>query len=128
MKRSSTVPEVFLPIRHYEGHYEISNLGRVRSLTRVVRHGGARGGRYTSAGRLLAVHPNSCGYLRVNLCVEDVRQKHLIHRLVARHFLHNEHKHPCVNHMDSNKENNEATNLEWCTYSENMLHRNRAQQ
>jgi hypothetical protein len=62
------------------------------------------------------------GYLQVSIMNNGKCESKLVHRLVAQSFLNNEHNKPCVNHKDGNKENNNITNLEWCTYSENELH------
>ena len=58
-------------------------------------------------------------YKRVNLCINGVGHKKTIHRLVAEAFIPNPNNYPCINHKDENKENNNANNLEWCTYKYN---------
>lgn len=128
MKRSSKRRHLFIPewadVKGYEGHYQVSNTGEVRSVTRTLPHGGARGGLYTHKGKPVVQRENSCGYLRVNLCVNNKRKKHFAHRLVAEHFLVRDEERLHINHKDCNKTNNTATNLEWCTPSENIQHRN----
>ena len=62
------------------------------------------------------------GYLQVSIMNNGKCESKLVHRLVAQSFLSNENNKPCVNHKDGNKENNNITNLEWCTYSENEKH------
>lgn len=64
----------------------------------------------------------SSGYLQVELNVNGVATKHLVHRMVAEAYLPNQYNLPCVNHKDGNKLNNDVSNLEWCTYKENMQH------
>ena len=65
---------------------------------------------------------NSSGYLYVDVKIQGKRKKLLVHRAIALAFLDNPDNKPCVNHKDGNKLNNYVSNLEWCTYSENMKH------
>lgn len=104
--------EQWKPIKSYEGIYEISNLGRVRSLTRVVN----RYNRWpmTVKGKILTPFPNTGGYLRIRLCKQGKEHDYSIHRLVALAFLPNPKGLEFINHKDENKSNNKATNLEWC--------------
>lgn len=112
--------ETWKAIAGYEGFYEVSNLGNVRSLTRVVK--GRNNTTRIIQGRLLVPKIGN-GYLRVSLCREDSKIKTIsIHRLVASAFLLNANNLPQVNHIDGNKRNNRTDNLEWCTQSENMIH------
>jgi hypothetical protein len=110
--------EVWKPVSDNE-LYEVSNLGRVRSLSRETRHW--RGGIRVASGRLL--QPALVrGYCQVKLH----RNKHVVqvkvHRLVATAFLANPSGKPTVNHIDGNKLNNAVSNLEWATQGENNLH------
>lgn len=100
--------EKWLPIKGYEGLYEISDKGRVKSLY----------SRYKGKS-FLKQCAGSRGYLLVTLC-RDGRQKTVnVHRLVAEAFLPNPNNLQCVNHKDENRQNNEVSNLEWCTYYHN---------
>ena len=65
---------------------------------------------------------NNSGYLRVSLSTENKCKKFLVHRLVAEAFIPNNDNKKLVNHIDGNKQNNDISNLEWCTYSENLKH------
>ena len=108
----------------YEGSYEVSNLGRVRSVDRVI---GAmsRWGALTIrnlAGRVLRQSDNGSGYMVVHCATGGGRETKLVHRLVAEAFLAREDRKDFVNHRDGRKANNSAENLEWCTRSENMQH------
>lgn len=96
--------ENWKPVAGYEGLYEVSDMGRVRSLV---------------TNRVLKPGYNNCGYIQVLLCKSGHRKNALIHRLVANAFVPNPDMKPCVNHLDENKKNNVASNLEWCTYKEN---------
>lgn len=101
--------EEYREIKDYEGLYEISNLGNVRSLQ-------------FGKTRLLKQHKQANGYMKVVLCVARQPKNFLVHRLVAQAFLDNPENKPGVNHIDGNKQNNHAANLEWALSSENTQH------
>lgn len=110
--------EVWKPIEYFEGSYEISNLGRVKSLPKWM-------GKYYSQQKILKPKLDKYGYERVNLCVpieKGKRKTSLIHRLVAEAFIPNPDNKPQVNHVDGNKLNNKDFNLEWVTEKENTIH------
>jgi len=120
--------EEWRPVLGYEGSYEVSNLGRVRSLDRVREHPGPRGSmiRRVVRGRILKQSNNARGggYPDVYLSRpggHDVASRR-VHRLVAEAFLSNPDGKPHVNHIDSNPRNPRASNLEWVTREENMQH------
>lgn len=113
--------EVWKPVVGYEGFYEVSNLGGVRSLDRTTLRDNRHGRQPTEIkGRVMKQGIRS-GYYYVNLCVNDVRKKRTVHSLVAEAFLSWAGVRE-VNHKDGNKMNNYADNLEWCTRSENHKH------
>lgn len=108
--------EVWKDIAGYEGLYQVSNFGRVRSLERVVQH--MHSGKLTLPSKLK--EPSFDGrYLFVVLSKDGKRKQFSIHRLVAETFIPNPDGLPCVNHKDENKTNNHVDNLEWCTYKYN---------
>lgn len=109
--------EVWKDIKNYEGCYQVSNLGRVRSLTRKVKtFNGVR----TSKGQLLKPLKTNTGYYRVDL-KQNQKDKYMsIHRLVAEAFIPNPNNYPIINHKDNNPQNNCVDNLEWCTQSYNV--------
>lgn len=110
--------EVWNDIQGYEGLYQVSNLGRVRSLDRYVPH--ARLGQKFCKGHLMATHQTNAGYLAVNLCKGNKYTSFDVHRLVAAAFIPAESFDAVqVNHKDENKHNNRADNLEWCSRSYN---------
>lgn len=103
----------------YEGKYEVSNFGRVRSLPRYVRN--SVGSKTFVEGKLLTPCKDKAGYLRIILSDKNYKKKlWTVHRLVALAFLDNPSNLPVVNHKDENKENNRVDNLEWCTQSYNL--------
>lgn len=100
--------EIWRDIDGYEGLYQVSNFGRVKSFWR--------------GGRILKPNLNRCGYLQVTLCCGG-KQKHMyVHRLVAQAFVPNPESKCEVNHIDGDKTDNRAENLEWSTAFENMRH------
>lgn len=99
---------IWKPIKGYESLYEVSSNGVVKSLKSNV---------------LLKVKTSSTGrYPSVNLFKTGKFETKKVHRLVAEAFILNIDKKPCVNHKDSNRQNNCASNLEWVTYKENTVH------
>lgn len=102
--------EEWKPIEGYEGLYEISTHGRVRSLPRKG-----------SKGRIIKNSMSSSGYLQTHLCKDGIPKTYQIHRLVAKTFLDNMDGLPEVNHKDECKTNNCVWNLEFCTrlYNQN---------
>ena len=116
----NTDEEVWKDIPEYENYYQVSSAGRVRSKDRVVTY---RGGFERSIKGKVLSQSNANGYLRVILSVEGKQNQWLVHRLVALTF----HGRPSfkdaqVNHINSQKRDNRADNLEWVTASENIIH------
>lgn len=101
--------EIWKDIEGVEGCYQISNLGRVKSLNRVTSTG------RTVTERILKTRVNKRGYEYVNIQINGLRKSIKIHREVAKAFVPNERGYSEVNHKDENKLNNSASNLEWCS-------------
>ena len=103
--------EVWKDIEDYP-NYQVSNLGRIKSIPRVRTKGG-----------ILKQEIDKMGYLKVYLMKDN--KGHLVstHRIVAKVFISNPDNLPQVNHIDGNKTNNKVENLEWCTAKENVNHR-----
>ena len=108
--------EIWKDIPNYEGLYQVSNLGRVKSLDRKVLR---KDGRINNIkGKMLKFY-NTRGYSYVDICKNSKYKKCKIHRLVAKAFIANPNNYPSVNHIDENKKNNSVSNLEWCTVAYN---------
>lgn len=105
----------------YEGHYEVSSLGDVRSVDRTVSRTGPTGDVF-KPGQVRKAQVTPKGYLRLALVRDGAQRNHMVHRVVAEAFIPNPDGKPEVNHRDGNKTNNAVTNLEWSTPSENQIH------
>lgn len=112
--------ELWKDITNYEGYYQISNLGRIKSLSRVIKL--FNRGEFLSKEIILIPYKTKKGYLRVPLLKNKERKGYLVHRLVAKEFIKNPLNYDQVNHLDGNKANNNIYNLEWCNNSQNSLH------
>lgn len=103
--------EIWKDVPNYEGLYQVSNLGRVKSNHNTRYH----------KPKILTNIPRN-GYVSVILCKNKSQKNVFVHRLVAECFVPNPENKPCVNHIDGNKSNPCASNLEWCTQKENISH------
>ena len=112
-------PEVWKPVSGYEGIYEVSDCGRVRSLERVIET--TRGPRRI-AGRVLKPKTNTTGYSQVSLFRDRKRKEYLVSRLVAETYCQKPDGCDVVNHLDNTPSHNWATNLEWTTHLGNAQH------
>jgi hypothetical protein len=112
---------LWLPVIGYEGLYEVSNRGEVRSLPKEVRD--SKGRRYSREGKVLKQTTTALGYKKVNLSHKGVSKSFRVHRLVAQAFVPKlKEEENEVNHLDGDKANNTSDNLEWCTSSGNKQH------
>lgn len=100
----------------YEGLYQVSNFGRVKSTERYIKSGN---GYRLKRERILTQHLNSKGYPRVNLHNYYTQEQLFVHRLVAEAFLPKEDGKFVIDHIDGNPLNSNVENLRWCTSSEN---------
>jgi hypothetical protein len=104
--------EIWVDIKGFEGDYQVSNVGRVRSLDGFASDGRKR------RGKILSLGNHSQGYCNVSLGGNSF----YVHRLVAENFIENPENKPFVNHKNCNKKDNNIDNLEWSTESENQRH------
>ena len=104
--------EIWKDIEGYEGYYQVSNLGRVKSLERVINNG--RKSTRFQKERMLTLTEDVYGYSQVILSKEGKHRICKVHRLVLGAFVPNKNNLPQVNHKDEDKKNNNVTNLEWC--------------
>ena len=115
--------EIWKPIEglkdgFYDGLYEVSNLGRIKFLPRLLNC--ANGQRLTK--EKIVTGSNSHGYRTIVFKKNRIKYQIDIHVLVARAFIPNPNGYPQVNHIDANRANNEVSNLEWCTQKMNSRH------
>lgn len=112
--------EEWRSIKGFEGSYEVSDLGRVRSLDRMVNS--AHNAKRIVLGQILRASKEPNGYLRICLSIRNRYKSYSVHRLVAKAFIPNCDNKSQINHKDGDKENNTVPNLEWCTAKENSQH------
>lgn len=114
--------EIWKDIIGFEGMYQISSWGRVKSMPK--QHPCVQGGFYMTKERILIPRKHSNGYLNVQLCKSGKRRNYYIHRLVATAFLRNDNpkEYTDVNHMNEDKTDNHVTNLEWCSNIYNAVY------
>lgn len=114
--------EIWKDIKRYEGQYQVSNFGRIKSLDRFItqlNNGKLITRRYP--GKMFNLKPeNKTGYVPAVLTKHNIAKYYLVHRLVAEAFIPNPDNLPQVNHKDENTSNNCVDNLEWCTNSYNV--------
>lgn len=118
-----TLTEEWRPVTvaEFAGLYEVSSLGQVRSLGRIIMRSNGRS--QTFHPKVMKPYPSDWGYLKTCLTRDSEYKRHIfIHRIVAIEFIPNPDNLPEVNHMDGVKTNNVWTNLEWCTNDKNLEH------
>lgn len=117
------IDEVWKPIKYYEGLYEISSLGRIRSLDHLRQTGRSA---YIQKGKEIKLGLNGkTGYLIVSLSKNGTSTTYRVHKLVAETFLPNPNNYKCVNHINEVKTDNRIDNLEWCSHKYNSNYGNR---
>lgn len=110
--------EIWKDIKGFEGLYQISNMGNIKSL--------GNGKSNNSKERILKPGKNSNGYLHVILYKDGIKKDYTVHQLVGNAFLSNPQGYKELNHKDEDKTNNNADNLEWCSRSYNCSYNDKA--
>ena len=116
--------EIWKDISGYEGCYQVSNFGRIKSLDRYIATVGNPSGKRLIRGKILnpskrVMSNGEDGYYSVTLYKCGTGRLFNVHRIVAETFIPNPNNLPCVNHKDENKQNNRVDNLEWCSVAYN---------
>lgn len=112
--------EIWKDITGYEGTYQISNFGNIKSLKRETID--KNGNRHVCLEKILKVSRNIHGYYATPLYKDYKVNMHTIHRLVATHFIDNPMKKPFINHINGVRDDNRIENLEWVNQRENISH------
>jgi len=112
--------EIWKDIEGFEGIYQVSNFGRIKSLDRYIQERTGRMKNNFVKGKILS--PKKKKYYEVSLARNQCIKQVFVHRLVAEAFIVNGDSKPQVNHKDGDKYNNNVYNLEWCTAKENVTH------
>ena len=115
------IDEIWKDIPDYEGLYQVSNLGRIKRLEHK-RKNNLINTDSTYKEHILKPAKQTSEYMYIVLCKNGKTKGFRVHRLVAQTFIPNPENKPQVNHIDTNKSNNNVNNLEWCSRSENMIH------
>lgn len=120
--------ELWKDIPNFEGYYQASNLGRIRSVDRYVKYKNTDGVALRK-GKILSPKTSNKGYLETTLMKEGKNYYKRIHQLIASAFLPNPNNYPYINHINENKKDNRVENLEWCTpkYNTEAYHESRIQ-
>ena len=117
--------EIWKDIDGFEGYYQVSNMGRVKSVARTIFIRTNIVGKtkpLSIKDRIISLQKERGKYFAASLWINGVGVRIRVHRLVAKAFIPNPKNKSEVNHIDGNKENNKSSNLEWATASENRTH------
>lgn len=114
--------EIWKPVRGYEGRYEVSDIGSIRSLDFTFKSPRNRNKLCIHKGRMLRLHDNGRGYKTIMLRKDGQSKRHYIHRIVLESFIDNPRNLPQVNHINLDKSFNALCNLEWCSRMDNIRH------
>ncbi|MEN2467898.1 NUMOD4 domain-containing protein [Ornithinibacillus sp. JPR2-1] len=112
--------EVWKDIEGYEGYYQVSNLGRIRSLDRTVKQ--KEGFTQNIKGSLKKPYTRKDGYQSLFLYKNNKGNRQYVHRWVAKAFIPNPKEYEVINHIDENPSNNHYKNLEWCDHQYNLTY------
>ena len=112
--------EKWKSIKGFEEFYEVSNFGNIRSVDRIITR--SDGIKQPKKGQIMNLRENEDGYLVVHLSKDGFNKYYFVHRLVAESFIENKQNLEEVNHIDFNRKNNNAKNLEWVSHKNNVLY------
>ena len=115
------IVEIWKDIEEFEGRYQVSTLGRVKSMPKIWISGN-RGTLRSKGETIIKLSIDGGGYCQADLSINNKSKKHSVHRLVAKAFLPNPENKRCVNHINSDRADNRIENIEWATHSENTKH------
>lgn len=114
--------EIWKDVKGYEGLYQVSNLGRFKSLERVLIRNRKGNSKLPIKEKILKPYYCKKGYLRIGFRKDKKLITFSTHRIIAQHFIDNPENKPQINHINGIKDDNRIENLEWCTPSENLKH------
>lgn len=114
--------EQWKPVKGYEGYYEVSTHGRIRSVDRITNCAIKHNSSVIKKGKILKLNLKRNGYLTFDASFFNGAKTKTVHRVVAEAFIPNEDNKPCVNHINAIKTDNRVENLEWVSYQENSQH------
>lgn len=117
--------EIWKPIPDYDGHYEASTMGRIRSVDKQTPHPRNHNMVLSRKGRILRSELDKYGYPVVTLCANSVRKTFKVHRLVALAFIPNPDNLPQIDHINAKRFDNRPENLRWCTTQQNTIWRDK---
>lgn len=110
------IKEVWRDVKGLEGFYQVSNIGRIKSLV------GWNGHKYVRREKIILPTSDKEGRMRIKLYKFGEKINLKIHRVIAEAFIPNPNGYKVINHIDSNPSNNDISNLEWCTQKQNVIH------
>lgn len=110
------IKEVWRDVKGLEGFYQVSNIGRIKSLV------GWNGHKYVRREKIILPTPDKEGRMHIKLSKFGEKINLKIHRIIAEAFIPNPNSYKVINHVDSNPSNNDISNLEWCTQKQNVIH------
>lgn len=112
--------EIWKPILGYVGLYEVSNIGRIRSISHSVASSVSKSGERKTTGRILRQFTSTSGYYKgVHLCKNNQVKTVNVHKVVAEAFCDNPEHYNCIDHINGNSFDNRADNLRWCSHKQN---------